>query len=272
MKWPSLKTLLGNAACLLALVWLYGGDLLDASRARSAEVSAFLAPPPVVWPAVVLAASAGVLGALLWGLVRGRGEDFKGYRLLPILLLCALFVDLARAENQLPLRSEEAAALALRQFADGAEALSGGRTVPTDPAVLRPLLAELEPPPYLVRGERAAAWSLQVRQRCEGPVQEAPGLAVGTLIYCVAPDLQKAWVSLVALPAGERFGLPSVLSGDGEPYVAVVRPTLSEAPAGEEAPLSVPLATPSLETSEAPAAGVALEATDAGTLAPAYSP
>ncbi|HYO74107.1 MAG TPA: hypothetical protein VEU33_49355 [Archangium sp.] len=264
MKRPSLKTLLGNAASLVALAWLYGGDLRDASRARSAEVSAFLAPPPVVWPAVVLAATVGVLGVVLWGLGRGRGEDFKGYRLLPILLLCALFLDLVRAENQELLRSEDMAIMVLRHVEAKAEALSDGRTVPSDPAVLQPLLAEVEPPPYLVRGQRAAAWSLQVRPGCEGPVREAPGLAVGTLIYCVAPDRKTAWVSLVALPAGERFGLPTVFSVDGQPHVAVVQPTPPEEEEG--APLALPLSSPPEQPVAAPAT------TDAGALAPAPMP
>jgi hypothetical protein len=255
MKLPPLQTLLANAACLLALAWLYGGDLLDAFRARSAEVSAFLAPPPVVWPAVVLAATAGGLGVVLWGVARGRSEGFKGYRLLPILLVGALFFDLVLAESQVPLRSEDVAALALRQFQDKAQALSDGRTVPADPAVLQPLLAELGPPPYLLRGARAGGWSLQVRQACQGPVREAPGLAVGTLLYCVAPGRERAWVSLVGLPEGERFGLPTVLSVDGEPYVALVQPTRSEE--GEMA--SAPRA-PSPES------------TDAGALAPAPTP
>ncbi|WP_375767179.1 hypothetical protein NR798_36670 [Archangium gephyra] len=266
MKLPSPKTLLGNVACLFALVWLYGGDVLDAQRARTAEVSAFSALPSVVWPSLVLAATVGVLGVVMWGLARGRGEDFKGYRLLPILLLCVLFADLMRAENEVPVRSEDVAALVLSQFEQRAEALSDGRTVPVEPARLQSLLAELEPPPYLVRGQRAAAWSLQVRQPCEGPVREAPDLAVGTLIYCVAPDRQTAWVSLVALPEGERFGHPTVLSVDGEPYVAVVQPTPPEEEEEGE-PLALPLAPP-------PGAppSVAPEATDAGALAPAPTP
>lgn len=268
MKLPPLKTLLACAVCLATLAWLYGGDLRDASRARSAEVSAFLEPPPVVWPTMVLAAAAGVLGVVLWGLVRGRGEDFKGYRLPPILLLCALAFDLVRAERESLLRPEDLSVAVLKHFEEGAEALSDGRTVPVDPARLQPLLAELEPPPYLVRGQRVAAWSLQVRQECQGPVREAPGLEVGTLIYCVAPGRQTAWVSLVALPAGERFGAPTVFSVDGQPYVAVVQPT---PPEGGE-PLEPPLA-PSVEApAEAPAPSVAPEATDAGALAPAPTP
>ncbi|PTL78465.1 hypothetical protein [Vitiosangium sp. GDMCC 1.1324] len=273
MKLPTYKTLLANAACLLTLGWLYGGDLRDALRARSAEVSAFLAPPPVVWPSLVLAATAVALGTVLWGVSRDRAEGFKGYRLLPILLVSALFFDLVLAESQMPLRSEDLAALALSQFQEKASALARGQTVPSDPAVLEPLLKELGAPPYLVRGVPARAWSLQVRQECQGPVQEAPGLAVGTLIYCVAPGRGSAWVSLVGLPAGERFGLPSVLSVEGQPHVAIVRPALPEereAPeAGEE---EESIEVPFQVAPGAPTPDVALEATDAGAVAPAPTP
>jgi hypothetical protein len=271
MKLPSPKTLLANAVCLLALAWLYGGDLLDAVRARSAEVSAFLAPPPVVWPAVVLAATVGVLGVVLWGLVRGRGEDFKGYRLLPILLVTALFLDLVLMEKQVPLRPEDVAAMSLGHFQEQAQARVSGRSVPSDPAVLHPLVKELGQPPYLVRGSRAEAWSLQVRQECQGPVKEAPGLEVGTLIYCVSPGKETAWVTLVGLPAGERFGSPAVFSVDGEPHVAVVQPILpeeEEAGSPPEEPFREPPGTPApLEPAPEAAPSV-----DGGGLAPAPTP
>jgi hypothetical protein len=231
MKLPSFKTLLANIVCLLALAWIFGRDVLTAFRARSAEVSAFLAPPPLVWSAAVLVATVGALGVVLWGMGRGRGEDFKGYRLLPLLLLTALFFDLVFRENPAPLRPEDVAARSLSHFQERAQALVRDRTVPSDPAVLSPLVEELGPPPYLVRGTPVRAWSLQVRQECQGPVKEASGLEVGTLIYCVAPGREVAWVTLVGLPAGERFGLPAVLSVDGEPHVAVVQPRLPEEPA-----------------------------------------
>jgi hypothetical protein len=265
MKLPPPKTLLANVLCLLALGWLYGGELLDAVRARSAEVSAFLAPPSLVWPAVVLAATGGGLGVLLWGMWRGQGVGFKGYRLLPILLVSALFFDLALAESRVPLRPEDVASLSLSQFQERARALANGRTVPTDPAVLRPLLDALGPPPYLVRGARARAWSLQVRQDCQGPIREAPGLEVGTLLYCVAPGRERAWITLVGLPAGERFGQPAVLSVDGEPQVAVVQPVRPEegVEAASEAPFGVVPEAPSPEGAE--------ESSDAGRMAPAPS-
>jgi hypothetical protein len=235
MTRPSLKTLAANAACLLALAWLYGGDLLDSFRARSAEVSALVAIPPVAWPLAVLSLTAAALAVGGWGLWRGRGEGFKGYRLLPILLLCALFVDLLAAEDQLPLRSEDVALLSLYRFQEQAQALATGRSVPTDPALLSPLLKELGAPPYLVRGTRARSYSLQVRSGCEGPLLEAPGAQPGTLLYCVASDHSAAWVTLVGLPAGERFGPPGILSLDGEPAVKQVR-ALPPPPQGEQAP------------------------------------
>jgi len=262
MTLPSTKTVVANVACLVVLLWLYGGDLVDGLRARNAEVSAFMTPPRVIWPAVVLVALVGVLGVVLWGLVRVREqpEKFKGYRLLPILLVCALFIDLALLESQVPLSPEDVAIMAVGQFEQRAQALVQGVTVPSDPAVLRSVLEEMGQPPYLVRGTRAPAWSLQVRENCEGPIAQAPGLEVGTFIYCVAPDRKVAWVSLVGLPAGERFGRPAVLSRDGEPYVGIVEPGLSDEPEPFQRPSepSEPSGTP--------------ETGDAGGVAPAPNP
>jgi hypothetical protein len=235
MSRPSLKTLAANAACLLALGWLYGGDLFDAFQARRAEVSALVAIPSKAWPLAVLSLTAGALAVGVWGLWRGRGEGFKGYRLLPILLLCALFVDLMVAENRGPLRSDEVAFLSLYRFQELAQALATARSVPKDPAQLSPLLKELGAPPYLVRGVRPGSYSLQVRHECEGPVLQAPGAAPGTLLYCVARDHSTAWVTLVGLPAGERFGSPAILSLDGEPAVKQVR-ALPQEKQGEQAP------------------------------------
>jgi hypothetical protein len=269
MKPPSTKTLLANVACLLALLWLYGGDLWDAVRARSAEVSAFLAPPPMVWPAVVLVVTVGALGVVAWGVRRGQPEGFKGYRLLPIVLVCALFFDLVLLESHVPLRPEDVALMSLSHFQQKAQALVNGHTVPSDPAMLRSVLEDMGQPPYLVRGTRAPAWSLQVRQDCQGPVAEAPGLEVGTFIYCVAPKREAAWVTLVGLPVGERFGHPSVLSVEGEPHVAVVQPALPEEGEGEGA---LPRAEPFGKPSEVPAAEQAPGILDAGGVAPAPSP
>jgi hypothetical protein len=253
MTLPSRKLLLANAGCLLLLAWLYGGDVRDALQARSAEVAAFTELPPLVRPAVVLVISALALGAVLWGLLRRQGDDYKGYRLLPLVLVGALFVDMVFAERRVPLGSLELASLSLQAFQSQVQQLATEDAVPAEPAVLSPLLEKLGRPPYLVRGEPLGRYTLQLRQDCEGPVRSAPGLQPGTLIYCVAPGRKGAWITLVGLPAERRFGAPEVVSVGGEPRFLLVEPI----PPGEESstpgvPSGAPFREPEL-SEEAPA-------------------
>ncbi|WP_224244167.1 hypothetical protein [Hyalangium gracile] len=237
MTLPSRKVLLANGVCLVLLAWLYGGDVFDAVQARSAEVSAFLEPPPLVRPIIVLVIGTLALGVVVWGLLRRQDDDFKGYRLLPIVLVAALFVDLVFAEKRMPLSSVDLASMSLRYFQDLAQRQATRDAVPADPASLNPLLEQLGRPPYLIRGQPASQYTLQVRQDCEGPVRSAPGLQPGTLIYCVASGRKGAWITLVGLPAERRFGSPEVLSVGGEPRFMLVQPLPSEeAPAPEPAP------------------------------------
>jgi len=233
MTLPSRKILLANGGCLLLLAWLYGGDVSDALQARSAEVSAFTELPPLVRPSVVLVLGALALGGALWGLLKRRGDDYKGYRLLPIVLVGALFVDLVFAERRTPLGSLELASLSLRSFQEQAQELATPDAVPADPAVLSSLLEKLGRPPYLVRGQPLGQYTLQVRQDCTGPVGTAPGLQPGTFIYCVAPGRKGAWITLVGLPAGRRFGLPEVISANEEVRFAVVEPVLPGEESGD---------------------------------------
>jgi hypothetical protein len=233
---PSGKTLLTNAACLLLLAWLYGGDLRDAVRARGAEVSAFPTLPPLIPPAVVLTLGILALGGVVWGLLRRRGDDFKGYRLLPIVLVGGLFMDLVAAEKRSPLSATDMASMSLQYFHGMAQELATPQAVPAEPAVLYPLLEKLGRPPYLVRGQPSSGYTLQVRQDCEGPVRSASGLQPGTFIYCVAPERKGAWITLVGLPAERRFGAPDVLSVNGEVRFLLVQPSVAEPESPEEPP------------------------------------
>jgi hypothetical protein len=236
MTLPSRKLLLANAGCLLVLAWLYGGDVRDALLARGAEVAAFTELPSLVRPAAVLVIGALALGAAVWGLLRRRGDDYKGYRLLPLVLVGALFVDLVFAERRVPLGSLELVSLSLQSFHSQVQQLATADAVPAEPAVLHPLLEKLGRPPYLVRGQPLTQYTLVVRQDCEGPVRSAPGLQPGTLLYCVAPGRKGAWITLVGLPAERRFGTPDVVSVGGEPRFLLVEPV----PPAEEPGPSVP--------------------------------
>jgi hypothetical protein len=223
MTLPSRKTLLTNVLCLGALGWIYGGDLVDALGARTAEVAAFAALPSPVRPAGVLGLATVGLAVFLVGLVRGLPEGYKGYRLLPILLVGALFVDLVLAEGRTPLDSQELSSVTLQRFQAEAQKLSTEAAVPSEEGVLQPLVDALGAPPYLERGVPVRAYALQVRRECEGPVRDAPGARPGMLLYCVAKDGKQAWVTLVGLPAGVRMGAPAVLSREDGPRVALVR-------------------------------------------------
>lgn len=259
MTLPSRKTLLANAVSLLALGWLYGGDALLALRARDAEVAAYSHLPSVVAPCVVLVLTGAVAALVGWGLARRRGEDFKGYRLLPILLVGALMVDLVRSDTAEYLGSAELSEGALQVFRDEAGALATAQGLPADAAALSALMEKLGPAPYLVRGQPVGPFALQVRQGCTGPVQESQGARPGTLFYCVSQDRSEAWASLVGLPVEQRFGAPALVTRGGVPLVAHVLPAL---PAEQADPSLAGLPLPAEE-----AAGV-----DAGMAGPAEVP
>jgi hypothetical protein len=249
MTLPTRKTLLANAVSLLALAWLYGGDLGDALRVRDAEVAGFLHPPSILMPALVLLVTAAAVGAGAWGLLRRQGEDFKGYRVLPIVLVAALLVDLVRSESAQYLDSAELTVAALHELRSMAAELATEKEVPADPAVLGRLVEKLGPAPYLVRGQPVGAFTLQVREGCTGPVRELSGARPGTLLYCVAPERREAWVSVVGLPVGQRFGSAGLLSAEGAPLVLRVEP---RPPAG---PSSELLASPDVEAGDSPPGG-----------------
>jgi hypothetical protein len=255
MTLPSRKTLWANVLCLGALGWIYGGDLADALRVRTAEVSAFYVPPSPTRAAVVLGLAGVGLAVFLGGLARGRPEGFKGYRLLPILLVGALFMDLALSEGRPPVDSDELATMALHRFQEEAQKQASETAVPTRADVLQPLVDALGAPPYLERGVPARAYALQVRSQCEGPLRDAPGTRPGTLLYCVARDGKQAWVTLVGLPAGVRFGAPAVLSQEDGPRLAVVRtrsPTRDDAPPPDAELLDLPIEEGGMKVSPGP--------------------
>ena len=225
-------TLIVNAVFFALLLWLYGGDLLDAFRIPSAEVAALTGPPNAVFAGVVLLLAVACLAATLWGALSGKGGEFKGYRLLPIVGVVAIFVDLFLISSEkLPVSSADQLAYGLSEFRSAVQAKSSERTgVLTDEAALREELARLPSPPYMIRGVRPQAYTLQVRYDCDGPVNDAPGAQAGTVIYCVSADRKKAWITAVALPIGEKFGSPTIFRRGDEVLFGAVDTTPVEVP------------------------------------------
>lgn len=229
----ALKTRLWiNAAALLLLLVLFGGDVVDALRARSAPVAALLLPPNLGFAIAALVVGFATAGVSAWGWWRGREDDFRGYRLLPIAVSVLVFLDLfVLNEDRPPYHSHEVVAAALSHLEQRAIYLGEAGRVVSSRAPLEPILAELGAPPYLHHGARIPAWTLVVRSGCTGPLLEADGLAAGTLVYCVAQDETRAWLTAVGLPWNERFGAPQVVTSPKGVLLGVVEPAPPPAPA-----------------------------------------
>lgn len=227
------STVVLPAGALLGVLVLWGVDLLTVFRAHRAVVAAVPEPPNLPWALGVLAVGLILAVACAVGWRRGRGPEYRAYRLPPILLVTALFVELfVFGADRVPLTSAERLQVTMQLLAQTASQASHDGQVPRDPAVLARFAAQLGTPPYLLHGAPAGPFHIQVREGCEGPVQDAPGSALGTLLYCVAKDGRSAWITAVALPAERTYGAPSVYTRDGIVQWAKVEGT----PAIEGAP------------------------------------
>lgn len=225
-----------SAASLLLLAWLYGGDVLDAVQARSAEVAAFTEPPSLPFAISVLLAGLIGAGVTVTGLVQKRSGAWRGYRVMPIVTVVVLFIDLFFVfGSRSPLTSADRSTQVIQVLTNQANLIGTPERVPTAQQ-LQSLLESFEAPAYLVRGVRPKGWVLKERQGCEGPVLDAGPEPVGTLFYCVRADSKQAWLSLVALPANQRFGTPRVLTRAGQVVAGVVVAPVPDDPEDDEGP------------------------------------
>jgi hypothetical protein len=189
------------------LSWLYGGDLVLLGRAAGAPVAAVDVLPSL--PLALFGAVLAVSGVAL--LVLGAlGRIARGGRLQRVVRgagAVLLFVDLVLlSPGALTLGAERQQLMVLEEFTKEAQGRSSREAVLTDRAALESIAAGLGSTPLLVGGERVLSWRVQVRPRCMGPTGELAGASVGTIVYCIAPDAQRAWVWLVSLPQGQHFG------------------------------------------------------------------
>lgn len=207
---------------VLALGWLYLGDLQRWFAARSAEVSLLNDLPNLPLAIVGSLVALGAAGVLAVGLVQKRPGAWRGFRLAPAAGVIVLFVDFAvLSSTRSPFSSAEQAQLAVHVLADYASTLSTEDGVPRDVRVLEGVFEELGPVPFFSKGERVRAWSIELREGCDGPAADAQGRPPATLVYCVARDRRHAWVSLVGVASPEAFG-PAAIVSTNPPWVALV--------------------------------------------------
>lgn len=224
---PAVAASLASSAAMLAF---WGADLVSYVRAKRAPVAAIVEPPNLVWTSAVLLAALGALGLCAFGLLQKRDGSYRGYRVAPILLLCAFFVELfVFGEGRMPFTSADRLRVNLQLFAKAVSQQSAPGQVLADPAKLSVLARAMGAPPYLDHGQPAGPFRVQVRQGCEGPVKEAPGSPLGTFLYCLAKDGTKAWVSVIALPAEETYGSPAPFTQGGIVQYAEVIPSETSA-------------------------------------------
>jgi hypothetical protein len=242
-----------STVSLLLMGWLYGGDVSDALAARGAEVAAFTEPPSLVFATLVLAATLGGAFATVYGAVKKKSGAWRGYRVMPIIVVVVLFVDLVfLSASRSPLSSSDRAIGTLTLLTNQANLLATAKQVPTAQQ-LEPLLQPLDPPAYLVKGERPKTWRLVERPSCSGPDEDAKGEPAGTVVYCTSADGQQAWLSLIALPYEQRFGTAAVMKRNGKVVSGLVTTHPEPGPDEEaEEPSSQPTPFPKVPPNAGP--------------------
>lgn len=227
---------IARVGLLLFLAWLYGGDVVRWGQAQTAEVTA-LAELPRLWLGL-LGCAVAMGGAVVLVMARMQAPAWQPVRALTIAALALLFLDFVVLNSRRsPLSSEEQTLLAVQSFAEQASRASAVEAVPRDPALLTSFLEGLGTVPFFVKGEQVSAWKLELRERCAGPAVEPGQAAVGTVVYCVASDRQRAWVTLVGTPLGRVFGTKGMVATRdgwvGEVHVARPEPEVEGEPADQ---------------------------------------
>jgi hypothetical protein len=141
---------------------------------------------------------------------------------LPIMVLAlALFVDLFMLPEVRSSMPAVDIALPVETFAQSIREAVPTGPLPSTVEQLLPHLADLGAPVVMSSGARPDHWALVVRKDCTGPLDAAPGVAPGTLLYCLRADGLRAWITAVA-PGEDTFGPVSVAHYRGQPLSEVV--------------------------------------------------
>lgn len=204
--WSPMPFRLAASVTLLAVLgWLFGGDAYVLWQLHHDPFVALAFVPPLAFTLVGLAITLAGGLALLGGLLMKKPATWRGYLLLPAFGGTVLAIDLgllAPARPGVPVDAQAFAAVSL-VAEDVLSTATEGRLL-ADPNRLQRALQRLGAPPFYQRGTQLAAWSVDVRQHCEGPAVEARGHLPGTVLACVSPDESTVWVTVVTLAAAVR--------------------------------------------------------------------
>jgi hypothetical protein len=229
------RAIVGHALFVAFLGWLYGGDLVRFVQAQRSPVSALPVVPSIGLALLGLVATIALAVTVVLSVVQQRPASWRGRRLALLGAATLVLVDLGLiASRRTPIAVEESLALAVQGFAEAASEASAPEVVARDPQLLEGLLTT-SPVPLFVGGERVPRWRLEVRERCAGPATEVGRATPGTLVYCVASDYRRAWVTLVATAGAQPFGEAAIVGADG-PWLGDVH-GLEPEPRDEEPPV-----------------------------------
>jgi hypothetical protein len=219
-------------ACFL--LWLYPGDVVRYVRAQGAAVAVMTEVPSLPLALLGSLVALGFTATLLLVALRKQDGAWRPRRLLLASALFLLFLDFAVLSfRRSAISAERRLLLAVTTLTDEADANAAVESVLREPQLLQSFLGDVGPVPLFVEGQQVPAWKVEVRERCSGPALEPGAATPGTLIYCIAADRQRAWVTLVGAALGQTFGPPAIVSAEGD-WVGVVRAL--EPPAERDGP------------------------------------
>lgn len=199
--WGPMPVRLAASVTLLAVLgWLFGGDAYVLWQLHQEPFVALAFVPSL--PFTLLGLGVAVVGAvtLVAGLLMKKQVNWRGYLVLPVLGAALVAIDLgvlAPVRPGIPVDAQAFAALSLV----GEELLSTaaeGRLL-AEPNRLQHALQRLGPPPFFQRGTQLGAWSVDLRQHCDGPAIDPRGRLPGTVLACVSADESTAWLTVVTL-------------------------------------------------------------------------
>jgi len=205
--------------------YLAASRLALRAGALSALASALRAIPPAgFWIPVAVITGPLAVVAIVFAIRRGDARPVRVFYVLSALVLFAEVFVLPSLHYSPMLTADFTVESAMRVAAMRLSSNAKGNRLPGDDATAKEAIEGLPPPPYRAAGNRLPGWRIAVRHGCTGPATEVRGLPVGTLVYCVAPDLRRGWLTEVGT-GGREVGPPAMgRDAAGGLVVVEVRP------------------------------------------------